>query len=218
MPSKTKKTPPEEEPRQLLSLRAFAAHRDVSPAAVRKAMATGRLTEASCSRTGRGHWKIDVEKADAEWEANTDPLQQREKHRQAADDDSPTLFPDAGKLPPGQLDAPKQPKAPAATAKNGSTLADLQAEKLRWQTENARLEFQRTAGELVERRDVEREADRCARLVRDALLRVPDRVAALCASSGDVAEISERIESEIRDALEAVAEQLEKDDEDEAAA
>lgn len=213
MSPKPDKPDPAEPPRLTLSLRAYAEHRGVSPPAVRKAMACGRLTEASCSKTPRGRWSIDVERADAEWQANTDPVQQRERHRGSEPSDEPSLFEDAGPLPPGQLDAPSSSgKAPLPRAKNGSTLAELQAEKLRWQTANARLEFERTSGELVSRDEVQREADRCARMVRDAMLRIPDRIAAVCASSGDVAEIGERLEVEIREALEAVAGELAKDE------
>jgi len=56
-----------------LSRRAYAAHRGVSEAAVRKAIATGRITLEPDGT-------IDPVKADAQWDAHTDPAKQRGKH------------------------------------------------------------------------------------------------------------------------------------------
>ena len=48
-----------------VSIRAYARHRGVAENAVRKAIKAGRITPDS-------NGKIDVAKADAAWEANTD--------------------------------------------------------------------------------------------------------------------------------------------------
>jgi hypothetical protein len=54
-----------------ISLSAYARHRGVTPAAVQKAVATGRL-RASVARDDRGAPRIaDVELADREWSART---------------------------------------------------------------------------------------------------------------------------------------------------
>ena len=59
-----------------LSRRAYAAHRGCSESAVRKAIATGRIvTEADGT--------IDAARADAMWDARTDPAQQRGAHARA---------------------------------------------------------------------------------------------------------------------------------------
>ena len=59
-----------------LSRRAYAAHRGCSESAVRKAIATGRI---SVEADGT----IDPAKADADWDARTDPAQQRGAHSRA---------------------------------------------------------------------------------------------------------------------------------------
>jgi hypothetical protein len=57
-----------------LSRRAYARHRDVSESAVRKAIATGRITVEPNGR-------IDPEKADRDWSSRSDPSQQRDENR-----------------------------------------------------------------------------------------------------------------------------------------
>ncbi|HGG60421.1 MAG TPA: elements of external origin, partial [Gammaproteobacteria bacterium] len=60
-----------------ISIRAYARHRGVSDAAVRKAIKTGRITPEPDGT-------IDPQKADAEWAANTDSAQQRKQGRRKA--------------------------------------------------------------------------------------------------------------------------------------
>jgi hypothetical protein len=60
-----------------LSPQAYADRRKVSRQAVMKAIETGRLEKAA-KRNDRGHWRIDPELADSEWESWTDPAQKRE--------------------------------------------------------------------------------------------------------------------------------------------
>jgi hypothetical protein len=56
-----------------VSRRSYAAQRGVSEAAVRKAIATGRITTLPDGT-------IDPAKADIEWSAQTDPAKQRGQH------------------------------------------------------------------------------------------------------------------------------------------
>jgi hypothetical protein len=56
-----------------VSRRSYAAQRGVSEAAVRKAIATGRITTLPDGT-------IDPDRADAEWGAQTDPAKQRGLH------------------------------------------------------------------------------------------------------------------------------------------
>ena len=53
-----------------VSRRSYAAQRGVSEAAVRKAIATGRITTLQDGT-------IDPDRADSEWGAQTDPAKQR---------------------------------------------------------------------------------------------------------------------------------------------
>ena len=55
-----------------LSIRAYARHRGVSDAAVRKAIKTGRISQEADGT-------VDPAKADAQWGRNTDQAQQRQQ-------------------------------------------------------------------------------------------------------------------------------------------
>lgn len=59
-----------------MSRRQYAAHRGVSETAVRKALATGRISLESDGT-------IDPAKADRQWDSQTDPAKQRGPHAQA---------------------------------------------------------------------------------------------------------------------------------------
>lgn len=59
---------------QTLSMRAYARHRGVSEGAVRKAVNTGRIT-------ANADGSIDVQRADEQWQRNTDAAQQRGAQR-----------------------------------------------------------------------------------------------------------------------------------------
>jgi len=59
-----------------ISIRAYARHRGVSHTAVRKAINAGRITTES-------NGMIDPDKADRQWDAQTDPSKQRGKQAQA---------------------------------------------------------------------------------------------------------------------------------------
>jgi len=188
-----KKTANRDAGRELVGLREFARRRGVSATAVSKAIATGRIRSAS--KVGRT-WRIDVERANAEWDANSNPAKQRppetsvpRRHRQAGlfgedEDEGPPLA-------PGQGDGPL-----------GPNMQRSQAIKLACQAQLARLEFEEKAGRLVRKDQVTLEAFRLYRGLRDALLRIPDRLSAELAAATEESLVHERLRLEIVDALE----------------
>lgn len=163
----------------LLSAKAYAKHRGVSLPAVLKAISEERL-KASVRRKGPGY-QIDVAKADAEWAANTDSgtgAPAHAKNRQAEPDEAET--------------EDGQP----------ITYAEARAQHERFKARLAQLELEQREGKLVEADVVKREAFRTARLVRDALLNLPDRVAGELAAETNQFKVHQRLVSEIRRALE----------------
>jgi phage terminase Nu1 subunit (DNA packaging protein) len=162
-----------------LTIAEYAAHRRVTVPAVRKALTDGRL--ANCAGTNEaGHVVVDVDKADAQWSANSHPSH-------------------GGKRTKGR---------PAAAAQDdgdpeGATFAASRAKKEAYQAELARLEYEQKSGTLVEAEAVKREAFRVARMIRDGLLNLPDRMAAELAGMSDQFEIHRRMVEEIRKALDA---------------
>jgi hypothetical protein len=170
-----------------VSLREYARYRGVTPPAVRDAIKRGRLSSKSCQRVGR-QWEIDVDLADEEWQSQTDLLQQRtaEQHRK-----------------PRQTGLWGQE---TARRKNGSSgqhdsLVKVQTVRLGYQAELVRLQVEREEGSLVKKTEVDAAAYAKARLTRDRILQIPDRIADELAAISDAGTIHQRLSEELADAL-----------------
>ena len=169
-----------------LSRRAYAAHRGCSESAVRKAIATGRIvTEVDGT--------IDAARADAMWDARTDPAQQRGAHARAtaAETAATTATAKAAlnkPVPRAALDAVKDTLREAGSepgaAEGGGEVSFVRArmanEVLKAQT--ARVRLQKMKGEVVDRARATAMVFDLARRERDAWLNWPPRVAALMAA------------------------------------
>lgn len=166
----------------LLSAKAYAKHRGVSLAAVLKAISEERI-KASVRRKGPGY-QIDVAQADVEWQQNTDSGQGAPAHAKNRQDQPE---------PTGDHDT-----------EDGEpiTYAQARAQHERFKARLAQLELEQREGKLVEADAVKRESFRTARLVRDALLNLPDRIAAELANETNQFKVHQRLVSEIRRALE----------------
>ena len=146
-----------------LSIRAYARHRGVSDASVRKAIKTGRITPEPDGT-------VDPAKADAQWKRNTDQAQQRQQ-RPVPHEAVHTVRDTVGEAPLGG--------GPAAGISSGGTTF-LQArtanEVLKAQTHKVRLA--RLKGELVDRSQAIAQVFTLARAERDAWLNWPARISA----------------------------------------
>ena len=96
-------------------------------------------------------------------------------------------------------------KTRRVTASVDGTLAAAQLRKETALADLREMEVRRKRGELVEKVKVEAEAFRCGRTVRDALMAVPDRLAAVLASETDQKKVHLMLTKEIRQALEALS-------------
>jgi len=163
---------------QYLSAKAYAKHRGVTTAAVLNAITESRISE-SVRKRGPGY-QIDVELADKEWAQNTD---------------SGSGYPAHAKNR-GTVDAP------ASGGDEPISYAEARAQHERMKARLAQLELEQREGKLVEADDVKRESFRVARLVRDALLNLPDRVAGELAAETNQFKVHQRLTLEIRRALE----------------
>lgn len=163
----------------VLSLRAYARRRGVSPEAVSKAIQVGRLRE-SVVRV-RGAPKIrDPDLADREWAASTDLT------RAAADiarrADRPAGEPGAG---------------------DDLVLSEELAREKHWKANLAELEYRERKGELVEAKDVAKKLTDIIAICRGKLLGIPTRLRQSLPhlSVQDVAKAEELV----REALEDLA-------------
>lgn len=83
--------------------------------------------------------------------------------------------------------------------------AKSQAQKEYFRAELARLDFEERIGKLVEKEKVDEIAFSVARLVRDAMLNIPSRIAGILAAESDQWKVHDLLEEEIHQALEALA-------------
>lgn len=95
--------------------------------------------------------------------------------------------------------------APDKLAENDETLAD--AKRFFWSSRSKReeLRLQVEREELISRKDVEKEAFECARMVRDSLQNIPSRIAAILAGESSEHKIEKILDKEIRQALESLS-------------
>jgi phage terminase Nu1 subunit (DNA packaging protein) len=86
--------------------------------------------------------------------------------------------------------------------------AEIQKRREHFRAELARLDFEERTGTLVLKDAVSAEWFRIARLVRDAMLNIPSRLAGILTAESDQRTVHNLLEAEIRQALEALADEL----------
>ena len=197
-----------------MPLRHYAKHRGCALMAVQRAIASKRISDAAVRRDDRGRCvAIDATRADADWIANTDPVQAaRAGHIITA----PTPRSDdlGGSQPASSADALGADAADVATdtgaAHDGPAggFGGARAMREQYQAEEARLNLLERLGALTPTANVQRAQREVARRMRDALLALPDRCAALLAAESDVARIHAILSNELRQALNGLAERL----------
>jgi len=119
--------------------------------------------------------KVDVQAADRDWSRNSSPV-----------------------------NAPKPPARTVPTGDgpaSGPTYAQSRAVRELYLARLAKIEFEERAAKLVSRDEVTVAAFTTARTVRDNLLNVPDRLAAMLAAEDDPTRVHEILTEEIRKAL-----------------
>ena len=169
-----------------MNLQAYAKHRKeqglrgTSHVAVLKAIESGRLTEPAVRKVD-GRWHIDATLADQQWAGNTDPR---------------------GALPPPPSSIDTRQPHPAG---GGPSLAEAKRARAVWQAERERIELQQLKGELVSTAEVKAEAFNVARVVRDNMLAIPDRVIPTLASMSDLRAMHQYLTEEIRTAIRSIS-------------
>jgi hypothetical protein len=146
-----------------------------------KAMATGRLSK-SIKRDADGRRYIaDAELAQKEWKAG------------------------AAKPPPKEASSSDRPRR---RRPEPHTLTEAQLQVSIERERKLRLENDVREGQLLEASQAKRRSFELARTVRDALLNIPDRVAAELAAEADASKVHARLDDEIRKALVSLSETL----------
>jgi hypothetical protein len=187
-----------------VSLRAFGRDRHVSLAAVQKALRSGRLSK-SVGRDARGPFIRDLALARREWAAGAaKPANggngggRKRVHRatRAASPPSPPVVANGEPAPPAT-------PAPSVEPQVG-TLVHAQLRVADQRAVALELANKRRSGELVERATVQREQFEIARMLRERILNVADRLADLGPA------VRTRVRAELRQALGDLADELER--------
>lgn len=151
----------------------------------------------SCIRKVKGRKLIDPEKADKALADNLDRLYNppnKERKTVPKDEPEPEDQPD---------EIPKDVKSTTEAAGTaGMSMATAQKIQAQYKAALLKLEFDEKSKQLVPVEKVKEEAYACARIVRDAILNIPDRISAELASITDVHVISDRLIKELTEALE----------------
>jgi hypothetical protein len=161
----------------MMGITEYARHRGVEDAAVHFAVKVGRIT-----RNEDG--LIDVEAADRDWTENTQEMMAR----------------------PGP-----RAKVPAATQRAlepvpGITYTDARALREVYVAQKHKLSIREKTGELVSRQEVEEEASRLFRMIRDACFNLPPRLSAQLAAESDEMAVFDILEGALRRVFEDFAE------------
>ena len=160
-----------------LSIRAYARHRGITDGAVRKAIKAGRITKNKND-------KIDSELADKQWLKNTDPAQVKEIKKE---------------------DEVKQKTVNYNPAPLGPSYQQSRAIKEAYNAKLTRLQFEKESKKLISVDEVKISAFNAARMTRDRMLNIPDRVIPALVGKTDIFEMKEILKTEIVKALEELS-------------
>jgi len=158
----------------VMNLRQYAGHRGCTLRAVQKAIRDGRLSKSV--RKSGNKYEIDPALADEEWARNTDTNFNRNNL-----EPQPDHGPGSRKVPPFQ---------------------ESRAIREAYEARIKRLEYEQKSGKLIGREEIRNEFFTLARMVRNAILAVPQKVSMELASEIDPHRIESMLEAELRLALE----------------
>lgn len=162
-----------------MNLSEYARHRGVTHQAVMRALKEGRITKEADG-------SIDPDKADEQWEANTDFSRNPDKARRTVKGE--------------------------ATASSGPDYNVSRAVREAYTARLAKLEYEEKTGTLVKADEVKLRWFNTLRIVRDRILQTPDRLAATFAAETDAVKIKIEMDAELRRILDDAADEVAKQD------
>ena len=133
--------------------------------------------------------KIDAQRADEQWERNT-----QEKV-------PPVTAPKRAAPRPVERPADEPPSHPEAPGIGGLEYAKARAIREQYLARLAKIEFEERSGKLVNRDEVQVAAFNRFRAFRDGMLNIADRISAVVAAEGDPIKVHDLLTTEIRRAL-----------------
>ena len=178
-----------------LSIRAYAQHRGVSHTAVAKAIKAGRISKEADGT-------IDPAKADAQWVRNTLPSQNlnTSAKKPASKVATPPVSTPVATVSSRELPPPLETgRISAPDYQTSRAIREAYAARL------AKLEYEERTAKLISSDEVEMRTFNLARRLRDRMQTLPRRLAAALAAEQDPRVIEQRLDDEIRQALEELS-------------
>jgi hypothetical protein len=174
----------------LMTITEYARHRGCQLRAVQYAVEQQRISR-------RQDGMIDSEQADSDWERNTNHAKARPGRKpKTLQMQAPTM-----RARHRAAEAAEQIETPEK--QSGSlSYANARAAREIYEAKLKKIEWEEKLGTLVNRRAVEVAAFNRFRVLRDAVLNVPTRMAAQLAAETDAATVHEMLETELRITLE----------------
>ena len=146
-----------------ISIRAYGRHRGVSDTAVRKAIATGRISALADGT-------IDPTRADAEWSANTTSA------------DAPARAPRPARARAGAPSTLEESLSAPSGAPAGNSYAQARTANEVLKAQHHKLRIAQLRGELIDRQQAVGQVFALARAERDAWLNWPARISSMLAA------------------------------------
>ncbi len=154
----------------------YAKHRGVSHQRISKLVGQGKF--AGCLRMISGRRKIDRDKADLTLEQNLDPSKKTRSQ---------------------EIDVPID-----AAGTGSLTFAEAQKKQAQYRAALLQLEYDTKRGNLLDAQEVYRDNFNMARLIRDSVQNIPNRISAELASLTDIHKVHEIMTVAINEALEEI--------------
>lgn len=175
----------------------YAQMRGITRQAVYAAIRAGKIADAVLP-----DGKLDVEAADRLWAANTHPTSGASGH----------LVKRGKTVKPVDMDVVIDVvRGAGIDPSRPPTLVESKTLQAAYQARLAQIEYEEKSGKLVDAGKVKKTAFNAARMTRDAILAIPDRVAAQFAGMTDPFTIHATLTEELRGAIAEITKELESE-------
>lgn len=195
------KTNPDSQNSNLMPLTKYAESRNITHSAVQKAIASGRIADAVKGKKGRSVL-IDPVLADKLWQENTLNMHKDnvvDKISKASKENVSSLDSQSDDQNVSDNLSKTDQKKIAENYQKSRALREI------YQAKMAQLEFEEKSKVLVRVEDVKMHAFNTARVVRDSILAIPDRIAPILANCQDEFECHRIVKEELQRCLEELA-------------
>lgn len=196
--------------RKLAKILGFA------PSYIAKLKDLGILKNCLVVVAGKKHPLFDVEKAVSEIEASKDPAKEHvrerwEQHRSDKPDTTADKTSKANQSGRGHISDGVDSGVGTQDKENIISFHDAKTKKEIFLAKKAELDFEKAAGHLVDKGQVQKSAIECAQLVREGLSTIPDRLSQVLAAETGPERIHEYLNEEFKKMLNVLSDRIERD-------